>query len=460
MDRCLVPGPVLAQFGATRRTQSTQSTQSTPSIGSIVSSGSPRPSLKVRRAGLLLALALLTPLLPACTPRPGPSGAGGSGAGTTGAGGSGAGTPGAAGPLPIGATIALTGNASVIGQDQRIGLELARDHFRGTGPAVELRIEDGGSDEGTATNAFRSLINDQVVALIGPSLSQQAFAVDPIADRAGIPVVGPSNTAKGIPQIGPFVARVSAPVAQVAPLSIAAALKLSPTIKRAAVFYAQDDAYSTSESKIFQQALSDRGLKPLTVQKTSVSDTDFQNQITDTLRRKPDLIVISALPSDGGNLVRQIRELGFKGTLVAGNGMNSPNIYPICQRNCDGLLIAQAYSPEAATPINQAFLERYRKAKGAAVPPQFTAQAFTAYQVVVEALAALQRQQPAGRPLAALPRPELRRQLNATLLKGTYQTPLGEIRFTPEGEVIQQRFYVAQVRMAADGRSGRFQLLP
>jgi hypothetical protein len=42
----------------------------------------------------------------------------------------------------------------------------------------------------------------------------------------------------------------------------------------------------------------------------------------------------------------------------------------------------------------------------------------------------------------------------------TFQTPLGEIRFTPEGEVIQNQFYVAQVRMNTDGRSGRFQLLP
>lgn len=395
--------------------------------------------LRPRLPGLVLLLALGGPLLGSCgAPSSAPT----------------------AGPLRIGAAIALTGNASVIGQDQRLGLELARDHFQGRGPALELRIEDGGSDEGTATNAFRSLIRDEVVALIGPSLSQQAFAVNPIADRAGIPVIGPSNTAKGIPQIGPFVARVSAPVAQVAPLSIAAALKLNPRIQRAAVFYAHDDAYSTSESKIFQQVLADRQLKPVAVQKTSVSDTDFQNQITDTLRANPDLIVISALPSDGGNLVRQIRELGFKGTLVAGNGMNSPNIYPICQRFCDGLLIAQAYSPEAATPSNKAFLARYGKARGGSVPPQFTAQAFTAYQVLAESLARLQSQQPAGRSLAALPPAELRRQLNTTLLQGTYQTPLGELRFTPEGEVIQQKFYVAQVRMDASGTQGRFQLLP
>jgi hypothetical protein len=49
------------------------------------------------------------------------------------------------------------------------------------------------------------------------------------------------------------------------------------------VFYAKDDAYSTSESQIFQQALIARNLKSVAVIRTSVSDTDFQSQITETL---------------------------------------------------------------------------------------------------------------------------------------------------------------------------------
>jgi len=43
-----------------------------------------------------------------------------------------------------------------------------------------------------------------------------------------------SNTAKGIPQIGDYIARVSAPVAIVAPRIVKAALK-TPNIKRVAV---------------------------------------------------------------------------------------------------------------------------------------------------------------------------------------------------------------------------------
>ena len=362
--------------------------------------------------------------------------------------------------FPIGAVIALTGNYSIIGQDQRIGLELAQQFFSKGEPKTELLIEDGGSDELTATNAFRSQISRGAIALIGPSNSQQAFAADPLADRAGVPVVAASNTANGIPEIGNFISRVSAPVSVVAPLSIAAAIKLNPGLHRAAIFYTQDDAYSTSEFKNFEIAALKKRLKIVTVQRTNSGEIDFQKQINDTLQRKPELIVISAGPSDGGNLVRQLRELGYGGPIVAGNGMNSPNIFPVCQRYCDGLLIAQAYSPELPTSINKSFLTLYKQRNQGATPPQFSAQAFTAYQVIHQALQALQATLPRGTTLASLPLQDLRQRLNRQILSGTYATPLGEIRFTPNGEIRQNNFYVAQVKMNPDGRTGRFRLLP
>ena len=172
-------------------------------------------------------------------------------------------------------------------------------------------------------------------------------------------------------------------------------------------------------------------------------------------------VVISALVSDGGNLVRQLRELGYTGPIVAGNGLNTPNIYPVCQRHCDGLMITQAYNPSLENASNRSLLAAFRKGRAAdAVPPQVTAQAYAAYQVVHEALATLKGTLPKGASLNSLPLPELRQRLLKTLLAGTYQTPLGELRFSPDGEVLQREFSVARVSMAADGRSGRFVLLP
>ncbi len=364
-----------------------------------------------------------------------------------------------AGGVPVGAVLALTGNANVYGQDQKIGLELALQHRNGAGGIngnpLKLALEDSGSDEPGANAAFTLQINRGVLALIGPTLSQQAFSADPIAQRRGVPVVAPSNTATGIPEIGFFISRVSAQSSVIAPLAIERALKIQPGLKRAAVFYAQDDAYSTAETTIFQKALKEKGLDPVTVQRTQLNDQDFQNQISAALREKPDLIVLSLQAVDGGNLIRQLRELGYKGLIVAGNGMNTPNIYQICQKYCDGLLIAQAYSPELDTPANAAFLKAFQAAKGGAIPPQLTAQAYTALQVIGDALVRLDKRQ----PLKGATLSNARKALMEEILAGTYATPLGEIRFTPEGEVIQSQFFVAQVRMDPGGRSGRFALL-
>ncbi|MCP9775023.1 ABC transporter substrate-binding protein [Cyanobium sp. WAJ14-Wanaka] len=361
--------------------------------------------------------------------------------------------------IPVGAVLALTGNANVYGQDQKIGIDLALAQLNGQ--AISLQIEDSGSDEPGANAAFNLQINRGVLALIGPTLSQQAFSADPIAQRRGVPVVAPSNTATGIPEIGHFISRVSAQSSVIAPLSIAKALQINPAIRRAAVFYAQDDAYSTAETVIFQKALTNKGLKPVTVQRTQLNDQDFQNQITSALSKKPDLIVLSLQAVDGGNMVRQLRELGYRGMIVVGNGMNTPNIYPICQKYCDGILIAQAYSPELKNPANQVFLAAFAKAQSrnpnaSTIPPQLTAQAYTAMQVIGEALRRLDTQ----KPLKSLTVAAARKALMDEILGGTYQTPLGTISFTPIGEVVQKEFFVAQVRMNPGGRSGRFALLP
>ena len=171
------------------------------------------------------------------------------------------------------------------------------------------------------------------------------------------------------------------------------------------------------------------------------------------LNAKPDLVIISGLQTDGANVVKQLRELGYKGLIIGGNGLNTTNIFPICKAHCDGLLIAQAYSPEFKSKINDTFRSVY-KDKQKKDPPQFSAQSFTAIQVFVEALRALDKKT----PLAGLDLATLRVDLNKQLMQGTYDTPLGEISFTPSpgGEINQKQSYVAQMKMDTDGASGKF----
>ncbi len=359
-------------------------------------------------------------------------------------------------PIPIGLGVAQTSNVALLGQEQVAGGKIAEAYFNRqggiNGRPIRIVLQDTGGDEAGTINAFQTLINrDRVVGIVGPTLSQQAFSADPIADRAKVPVIAPSNTAKGIPQIGEYISRVSAPVVVVAPNSVQAALTLNPQIKRVAVFFAQNDAFSKSETEIFQKVVQEQGLEVVTVQRFQTTDTDFQTQATTALSLKPDLVIISGLAADGGNLVRQLRELGYRGLIIGGNGLNTSNLFPVCKAFCDGVLIAQAYSPQHPSALNQAFREAYLK-QFQKQPPQFSAQAFTGIQVFVEALRQIDQRQ----KLEQFSLEDLRVALNQQLLAGKYDTPLGAISFTPEGEIIQKNFYVAQIKMSADGETGQF----
>ena len=323
-------------------------------------------------------------------------------------------------PVEIGLALAKTSSVALLGQDEITGAMIAGDYFNANGGIngrpIKLVLQDTAGDEAGAINAFNTLIgDDKITGIIGPVLSQQAFSADPIADKAGVPVIGPSNTAKGIPQIGPFIARVSAPVALVAPNAVKAALKIDSTIKNVAVFFAQDDAFSKSETGTFQQTVKDLGLNLLPVQTFLTTDRDFTAQATSIIGQSPDLIIVSGLAADGGNLVKQLRELGYAKQIIGGNGLNTPNIFPVCQDKCDGVIIAQAYSYNLDSPINKALRDAYHAAQNGKEPGQFVAQAFTAVQVFVEALRALDSKS----ALSGMKSADLRKALKDQLQSGT-----------------------------------------
>ena len=364
-------------------------------------------------------------------------------------------------PIPIGIAVAQTTNVALFGEEQVNGAKVAEKilNEKGgvNGTPIKLSFQDTGGDEAGAINAFQNLISrDQVVAIIGPTLSQQAFAANPIANQAKVPVVGPSNTAKGIAQIGEYVSRISAPMTVVAPNSLKRALKINPDIKNVAVVYAQDDAFNVSETGIFQEAIKELGLNIALIQKTSVKDTDFTTQVTAILGAGVDLVVMSCLAADGGNMVKQLRQLGYEGLIVGGNGFNSPNMYPVCGKECTGVIVAQAYSPLADNAENTAFSLAF-KDMFKTDPAQFSAQAYTSVKVVVDALARVEAA--TGKKVAEMELAELRQELNKAIVSNSYDTPLGEISIDAEGEISQKTFYVSQIKIADDGKTGTMELL-
>jgi branched-chain amino acid transport system substrate-binding protein len=293
-------------------------------------------------------------------------------------------------PVPVGAIEILSGPAAAYGIAIKAGLELALDEINQKGVLggrkIVLTVEDSAGNKDQAINAARKLIGrDKVVAIIGPTLSNEMFAVGPVTNERKVPTLGTSTTATGITDIGPYIFRTSLPESDVIPVTLKAAMARG--VKTIALMYANDDAFSKSGFDVMKAAAEKAGLNIVTIESFGSKDTDFSAQLTKIKSLKPDAVGISALVEPVSSVLLQARQLGFgKETLfIGGNGSNSPKLGAIAGAAADGLIVGSPWFIGKETDGNPAFVAAFR-AKYNKDPDQFAAQAYDAMKIMAGAI--------------------------------------------------------------------------
>lgn len=127
----------------------------------------------------------------------------------------------------IGIISYISGPGAAYGEAITSGLKLAKEEINQKGEVeINLVIEDSAGKQDQALTAAQKLMNSEnVTAIIGPTLSTEMNVVGPEADLNGVPIMGTSTTAEGIPQIGEFVFRNSLPKALAIPEAIDKAIE-------------------------------------------------------------------------------------------------------------------------------------------------------------------------------------------------------------------------------------------
>ncbi len=288
----------------------------------------------------------------------------------------------------IGAVFSLTGSAAAYGATQKNGAELAVSEINSNntvpGVKINLTVEDDASDRNQGITAFNKLINANVTAIMGPTLSNTAQATDPIAQDKKVPVLGVSNTAEGITSIGDYIFRDSLTEADVIPQTVKkVADKLKP--KKAALMYANDDAFSKSGADAMRAALKANNIDIATEQVFSTKDTDFRAQLTNVKNANPDVIFVSCLIDPAVGVVTQARELGLRQPIAGGNGFNSPQLIKQAGDASEGVIVGAAWNQASQNPLSVKFVQAY-KAKYNSDPDQFAAQAYTGVYILANAI--------------------------------------------------------------------------
>lgn len=326
-------------------------------------------------------------------------------------------------PITIGAIEILTGPNNKYGIAIKNGFDLALEEVNKAGGVLgaplAIAYEDSAGNKDQALNAARQLIGARKVPLIlGPTLSNEMFAVGPIAVERKIPIVGTSTTANGITAIGPYVFRTSLPEADVIPVTLRTA-KEKLGVKRVAVMYGHDDAFTKSAYDVMKAAIEKLGLETVATETFGSKDTDFSAQLTKIKALNPDAIVVSALVEAGAGILLAKKQLGIPDSVrvIGGNGLNSPQVPQVAGPAANGTLVGSPWFIDKQDEANKSFVARYQ-VKYNMAPDQFAAQAYDTLFIVAKAITAAGEANP--------------QKIRDALGKVTHNGVMGPFSFTPD----------------------------
>ena len=326
------------------------------------------------------------------------------------------------GEITIGAVFTLSGGASVYGGPQQTAVQLAVDQinesaYLGEGVTLNVIFEDSASDNEQAINAMTKLVEeDQVLAVLGPTLSREAFAADPVAQENGTVVIGVSNTALGITDMGDYVFRDSLPESAVIPGVVTQAVELLG-LESVGLLYANDDDFTVSGYEVMREAFEGNGVSVVGEETYATGDVDFNAQLTNLLAGDPDVLAVSALAAEAVQITIQARALGYDGYILGGNGFNSPAVLEQTGVDSEGLIVGGAWNVGNPNPTGESvyFTELFTETAGFA-PDQFAAQAYSGAWILAEGI----------RCADSTDRAAVREALAAVV---DYPTPLGVFSF-------------------------------
>src|SRR6516162_9750549 len=325
--------------------------------------------------------------------------------------------------VKVGAIEGLSGPIAKYGVPIRHGIELAADEANRKGGVlggrkIEMIFEDSAGQKDQALNAMKKLLaRDRVIAVLGPTLSNEMFAAGPAAVERQIPDIGTSTTADGITDMGDWIFRTAMPEANVIPVTVAT-VKQRFGAKRIALMYSNDDAFTKSGFDVMKAAAETLGLEITTVETFGTKDTDFSAQLTKIKGLNVDAIGVSALAEAGAGLVLQARQLGIppKVVMFGGNGFNSPKVAEIAGKAAEGFMVGTPWFVGKKDKANVDFVAAFKQ-KYNEEPDQFAAQAYDSMLILAEAF------DRAGSTEND--------KLRDALLKTDHKGVLGPFRFTP-----------------------------
>ncbi len=299
--------------------------------------------------------------------------------------------------IKLGFNIPMTGDIPKVGEMAKSAAEMLKEQINAAGGldvggkkySLEFVYVDNETKPESAVNAALKLIEgEKVLAMVGPMGSGRAIPAGEVANNQKTVMLAPWSTNPKTTLDRPYVFRAcflddfQGPVA-----SKFATEQLNA--KTAAVLFDVASDYSKGLSEFFKQNFEKlHGAGSVVAYETfTTKDVDFSAQLTKIIKSKPDVLFTPQYYNEVPLIVRQARELGFKGAILGSDSWGSAELMGLCGDDCKGQYFVTHYAAAGAKGATKEFIDNFNK-KYSQIPDDVAALTWDATNM---ALAAIQK---------------------------------------------------------------------
>lgn len=302
--------------------------------------------------------------------------------------------------VKIGVVAPLTGNLSELGLGIKNSVDLAvqQANEKGTVPGYELVLaaEDDAADPATGANAANKLASDpQVAGVVGTLNSSVAQSVAPVLAKVNITQISPANTNPTLtrgpkpddsPQrIWPTYFRTATTDTFQGPFGADYALG-DGGFKSAFVIH-DKKTYGQGLAGTFSDRFKEKGGTIAGTETVNENDRDFGAVVTQVIGSDADMVYYGGEYPAAGPLAAQLKERGFKGPLMGGDGIYASDFFKGAGDKGEGTLATSIGEPVSELESAQQFVKDYEAAGFKESYSAYGAQSYDAANIIIQGLA-------------------------------------------------------------------------
>lgn len=271
----------------------------------------------------------------------------------------------AGGKILIATQSPLSGASSSLGDAIRNGAEYAlhlkKEEFKKLGFDLQLYPQDDQADPKIGvSNAEMLISNPDVLGVVGHLNSGVAIAASVKYEEGNLVMVSPANTAVKLTEEGKkTVHRI---VARDDAQGPKAAIYAKNALGVKSVFILHDKtAYGQGLTGEVKAQFEQDGIEVVGYEGVTVGEKDYSAVINQVTGKNPDMIYFGGHYPEGGIIVKQAREKGYKGIFMGGDGLDSSDMVKIAGEAAEGVVFTSISGDVTQTEEGKRWAEDYQK---------------------------------------------------------------------------------------------------